>query len=206
MPEDQLDHSTEAARAPGAPHGRAGSGRRSRLDRLSQAPAVTTPEWVYWKAELIFLIVLEIAYGVTAFLSAVGCARARFSLLPTSGQGATPAHAGPRAHAVRRPPVQPGPGRGGLRGLDLVVPSLHGRARRRPRNRRSHPTPPRGSHSPCGKSISARISLTRPVTTRSIWSSWEGRAPREFPTTAGCRSARSSPGSFRKRSPAGRST
>jgi hypothetical protein len=31
-----------------------------------------TPEWVYWKAELIFLIALEIAYGVTAFLSVLG--------------------------------------------------------------------------------------------------------------------------------------
>ncbi len=38
------------------------------LFRLQQ----TTPEWVYWKAELIFLTVLEIAYGATAFLSVMG--------------------------------------------------------------------------------------------------------------------------------------
>src|ERR1700729_1939951 len=31
-----------------------------------------TPEWVYWKAELIFLSVLEIVYGVTASVSVVG--------------------------------------------------------------------------------------------------------------------------------------
>ena len=31
-----------------------------------------TPEWVYWKAELIFLTVLKIAYGVTASLSLLG--------------------------------------------------------------------------------------------------------------------------------------
>jgi hypothetical protein len=31
-----------------------------------------TPEWVYWKAELIFLITLEIAYGVTASLCLLG--------------------------------------------------------------------------------------------------------------------------------------
>ena len=31
-----------------------------------------TPEWVYWKAELIFLISLKIAYQVTALLSFVG--------------------------------------------------------------------------------------------------------------------------------------
>ncbi len=30
------------------------------------------PEWVYWKAKLIFLISLEIAYAVTAFLSLLG--------------------------------------------------------------------------------------------------------------------------------------
>jgi hypothetical protein len=31
-----------------------------------------TPEWVYWKAELIFLTVLKVAYGVTAPLSLLG--------------------------------------------------------------------------------------------------------------------------------------
>jgi hypothetical protein len=31
-----------------------------------------TPEWVYWKAELIFLTVLELAYGVTASVSVLG--------------------------------------------------------------------------------------------------------------------------------------
>ena len=46
-----------------------------------------TPEWVYWKAKLIFLIVLEIAYGVTAFLSLLGTFVLGFLLSSTSGQG-----------------------------------------------------------------------------------------------------------------------
>ena len=154
-----------------------------------------TPEWVYWKAELIFLIALEITLRGDGVPFPVGYARARFSLFPRAGQGGQPARAGPRLHALDRPPVQPGLERGGLRGLALLVPSLHGRAGRRPRNPPNARNPPCGSHSPSGKSIFARISPTRRVTTKSIWSSWESRAPRECPTTAGCRSARSSPGS-----------
>ena len=51
-----------------------------------------TPEWVYWKAELIFLIALKITYQVTAFLCAVGALRARLSVIPRRRQAE---HAGP---------------------------------------------------------------------------------------------------------------
>jgi hypothetical protein len=47
-----------------------------------------TPEWVYWKAELIFLIALEIAYGVTASLSLLGTLVLAFLLIrrPVNGK------------------------------------------------------------------------------------------------------------------------
>ncbi len=62
-----------------------------------------TPEWVYWKAELIFLIALEIAYGATASLSLLGTLVLGFLLLPPTGQREEPACAGPRAHCFASP-------------------------------------------------------------------------------------------------------
>jgi hypothetical protein len=57
---------------------------RVTLVTLGLAPVVTcvlvglvklehdTPEWIFWKAELIFLIGVEIAHGITVFLATVG--------------------------------------------------------------------------------------------------------------------------------------
>src|ERR1700678_838686 len=46
-----------------------------------------TPEWVYWKAELIFLIALKITYQATAFLSLAGALVLGFLLFQGSGKG-----------------------------------------------------------------------------------------------------------------------
>ena len=46
-----------------------------------------TPEWVYWKAELIFLIAVEIAYAVTASLSLIGTLVLVFLLIRRPGNG-----------------------------------------------------------------------------------------------------------------------
>ena len=53
------------------------------LNRLERV----TPDWVYWKAELIFLIALEIAYEVTALLSLVGALALGFALFRRNGNG-----------------------------------------------------------------------------------------------------------------------
>ena len=123
-----------------------------------------TPEWVYWKAELIFLIAVKIAYQVTAFLSLIGALVLGFLLFRGSGRGNTPPVAGPRIHALDRPPFQPGTERGRVRGLALVVTPRHGRARRRPRERRAR-RPLHAVRTSLWELSLRRISPIRPVTT-----------------------------------------
>ena len=161
-----------------------------------------TPEWVYWKAELIFLTVLEMRLrrdGVRFPCWARSCSVFCCSVDEAREQ---PACAGPRAHCCASPSCAawPWPRRSARAGSPgPIAPRPCPSAASESTNALTRPC---GSHTPFSKSISARISPTLPVTTRSIWSSWGDRALREFPTTAGCRSARSSPGSFKKRFPA----
>ena len=157
-----------------------------------------TSEWVYWKAELIFLTVLEIAYGMTLFLSVLGTLVLSLLVVPGVGRKTNRLALRTWANAMCCPPVGSGDGRSRLCRLDLVVPSLDVRVRRRPRNRRTLKTLP-AVRTPAPASQSP-LEFLRPSRRPRDRSGRYGRSmPREFPTTTGCRSARSSPGSSKNR-------
>ena len=162
-----------------------------------------TPEWVYWKAELIFLIALELAYQVTVLLSLLGGIVFGFLLVRRSGQG------------KRR--------RWTARGFILCTALLCSVALSEAvcsawlASSRRDTAVPVGGLVPANDAVPA-VRLAQPFWHSDLRTNFSdppgdrlidlvvlgGSSARECPTTAGYRSARSSPGSCKRRSPIGR--
>ena len=150
------------------------------------------PRWVYWKAGLIFLITLEVAYGVTVVLTILGAVVLGFLVF-----------------RGRRVASRPAVGRGLLLCVSLMLGLIAAETASAVWLHRSHRETAlpvgglsRGSVA-LGKSSqpahpATRHRASRPNSpnqgrrARSIWSSWESRAPKGSPITTGCRSDTSS--------------
>ena len=130
-----------------------------------------TPEWVYWQAELIFLLALKTAYEATAVLSLVGTL-ALGCLLFRGRRKTAPTGAGTRPGALHRPHGQPGPERvSHPPGLDSTIASAIWPCRSAAANPLSATKfPPCGLPGPSGTSPYAHNSQTRRVIMTSIWS------------------------------------
>ena len=165
-----------------------------------------TPEWVYWQAELVLLIAIELAYELTAVLSLFGILLFGVLFLLRRRRGQEPAGFGARAHAVHCPGLWFGLERTGLRGVDLTVASLYRRARRRPGTGRSQ-----RALSTVRRTAAAYRSPLRfpgPAWRSSNRSGRTGRVERRGRSVSmdGCRSARSLHGSYNTRFPGDQSS
>ena len=172
------------------------------LSRLQQ----NTPDWVYWKAELIFLIALEFAYGATASLSVLGTLVFAFLLIRRRSKGTSrPALARgltlsiallcslTLAEAVCASWVS-----WSHRSTAVPVGGLGNDDRSDPATRFAQPL----------QQINLRTNFSDPPGDHEIDLVVMGESSRTGSSlrAMGCRSARSSPGNFNRQSPGGRST